>query len=393
MNSHFLKRVIANLLSKKAYLLFCLFGIAQIVLQGCKKENYIAKESILSKSELQAAKLNAEKQFGKTLLIAFNNSPNLKLFLKDLCLKQETGDYATRINTFLNEGLQQGIIAKNDHQELTTAYNNLKKVSQNENPIIFIPSVEEIEFPKKDGIKKITSTSDDLEILVPGDEIPGGLDVYPGYIVDQDDNLQFYSMISEEIAWENDVIVIGYEEVVSAENQIKNPLDTITVFRDFRPTSPMISRTVGREEHGGILQVTNLGEIESWVNGKLEFKYIVISQYGNELKNRPFGKIRRRNFRDQRWHDMLDLIGFWNTSNWGNWTYEKWIEEDNGTPVNVTQVINPGPGLPVTTFSYTIKAEDDELGGSIVQFTDPVLPEPIVTTYTILYMNFRRRTN
>jgi len=147
-------------------------------------------------------------------------------------------------------------------------------------------------------------------------------------------------------------------------------------------------RNNGDAEYGGIIQVTDLGALESWINGKLEFRYRVFIASGTNVKNRAFGKYARSNFRDQKWKDFGDFLFYWNTANIGNFTIEGWIEEDGGNSTNTISQTFPSTctGCPATTISYTKQSSDQDLGPTIVQFTDPT-----ETVYNISYANIKRR--
>ena len=186
--------------------------------------------------------------------------------------------------------------------------------------------------------------------------------------------------------------MFGEEESVSEGNDVKAPGDTLTQFKDQLPKEELgRTRLPNRDEWGGFIQVTDMG-IEHWIRGKFELKYFVHSSAGTLLKERPYGRWRRKNFKNQRWVDFADYIGVWNQTTWGPMHLERWIEETGGSTITVTQTINPGNGFPTTTIQTQLKSNDNNLGAANVQFTDLALPEPGVTTYTLNGLNFRRMT-
>jgi hypothetical protein len=154
-------------------------------------------------------------------------------------------------------------------------------------------------------------------------------------------------------------------------------------------TSVQGTRYNGIPEYGGIIQVTDLGRIEPWVKGRLELKYFVFNQSGAKIKDREFGKTKRKKFKNSAWVDYSDFIGYWNLSNFGNWMIEAWLELDGGDDVtNISQTIPPPcTGCPSTTISIQKRDRDDEMGQSLVQFTDDYS-----TVYNISYANFKRKT-
>jgi len=154
-------------------------------------------------------------------------------------------------------------------------------------------------------------------------------------------------------------------------------------------------RREGHEEYGGNIQVTDLGQLESWVRGKPEFKYFVYGSTGVLLREFPFGKLRRSHFNGQ-WVNLHDLIGYWNTSNWGNITYERWIEEDGGTSQALTMGISyTANGVTnTTTINTPAKDRDQNMGTANIQFTDPIYEIPLQdlngAIYPYYYMNMQR---
>ena len=87
--------------------------------------------------------------------------------------------------------------------------------------------------------------------------------------------------------------------------------------------------------------------------------------------------------------DFDDFIANWNINNIGNWMIEAWIEVDNGTETVTTSQTLPAPctGCPSTTISYTRQKRDDEMGQSIIQFSDDY-----DTVYGITAANIKRKT-
>lgn len=188
----------------------------------------------------------------------------------------------------------------------------------------------------------------------------------PGYIVNSNGNLTFYQTIDESYAWENDVWVIGEEEVVSPENMVAAPEDTATL---------TYARVQGGAEYGGIVKVTDWSLVEPWILGKPEFRMVVYKGAGTAtaIVDKPFGKWRRANFNNQ-FKDFGQFLYYWNTPNIGDYTSEKWIEEHGGPTITLTFGIkikilgvetSVGASLPVGN-------KDDDLGLSLIQFTDPI---------------------
>jgi hypothetical protein len=201
----------------------------------------------------------------------------------------------------------------------------------------------------------------------------------PAYTLDENDALTGREYeIGETHAWENEIWVFVQEENGGSGTDIANSYNQVTG-----------DRYDGIAEYGGILQITDIGAIEPWVNGRLELKYFVFNQSGTKINEKQFSKTKRKKFKNLAWVDYDDFMGYWNLSNIGNWMIEAWIEVDGGNSTsNVSQTI-PAPctGCPSTTIGFTKQIRDDEMGQALVQFSDPYS-----TTYSISYANFKRKT-
>lgn len=143
------------------------------------------------------------------------------------------------------------------------------------NPILFYPSVETKEDMKQGRVSnqqgRLSNQQNYLQPYLVIDNrtldangIPIGFinDEYAGYVFGTNGQLEYSQQITEEFAWENDVWVVGEEENCSEENMVAAPDD------DGNPNGRI--RNDGDAEYGGIIQVTDLGAIEPWINGKVD---------------------------------------------------------------------------------------------------------------------------
>jgi hypothetical protein len=55
-------------------------------------------------------------------------------------------------------------------------------------------------------------------------------------------------------------------------------------------------------EYAGIIQVTDLNDIEPWTGGKPEFTIVVMNANGVIIGKKKFPK-KRSNFKDEKWYD------------------------------------------------------------------------------------------
>jgi hypothetical protein len=250
--------------------------------------------------------------------------------------------------------------------------NNIKAADSKrpEEPIIFIPFLED---RNVDEITAQYSTSNPEAVV--GDEYDRETMECPSYIVGEDEELTRLDSRDEDYAWKHDLWVINQEEVVDEESPVLMP-----------PSMPELNRFNGQTERGGIINVTNIGQIESWINGKVELKFFVFSQSGAKTNEIATGKTKRNDVKN-KWKDFNYFLFYWNTANIGNYIIEAWIEQDGGSTTTISQNI-PAPctGCPSTSISYTAKNDDDLMGQSIIQFSDPIWTE-----YNISYAKIKHK--
>ena len=89
-----------------------------------------------------------------------------------------------------------------------------------------------------------------------------------GYDLDSYNNLSQTSSIDEDLAWTTDVWVFSQEEVTGtniAGGRSVSYIDEAEI--NYQQIVD------GRTEYGGLIQVTDLGRIESWIAGKQELRY------------------------------------------------------------------------------------------------------------------------
>lgn len=383
--------------------------------QSCKKD----ENELIEKNEKQLATVTNEMMKSISTIAKF--SPEFRKTVEVECLKQESGDYTVRLDKLLEIDATQNIIPqkyKNGFQKLVT---ELKQFN-NHIPNLFIPKMEKIDsilnqerlssklIITSNSIDKVKSNNDgsgptDI-IMVDGSDGGGGNwgggyngggsqcsapYYYPGFIIDDNGNLNYYDCISESMAYSNDVWVLGYEETVSIENQTSN-IDGLSI----NPKSNS-TRQDGDNEYGAYIQITDCNKVEPWIRGKFELKYFVYNSTGTLIKERPFGKIKRSTFYNQNWVNLRSFIGNWNLSSWGSATTERWIEENGGNNTNIsTTVSGTVNGINYSTvIGIPARSRDLDMGVNTIQFTDQPLMTPILshlwTKYDYYYMNMYRR--
>lgn len=313
-----------------------------------------------SDTPLEELQLNAMVE-----ILTLLKEPEFKKYILDECLKQKHGDYNVHIKDIVSH-YQEVDRYKKSMARLDSIVTLIKPMVDNREPLVFYPRAETIE-DERNG-STIARTKEEIYqepigVIQPplNSEPPEGT---TGFRVNRGGGWQWVQSVTEADAWDNDIFVIGTDENVEMYG----------------------GRTNGGAEFAGQIQVTNLNSIEHWTSGKLEFKLIVRSANNVEISNRDFGKVSRRNFRNQAWYDFGHSVGNWNTANWGNYTIENWWERDGGGTSSTTISAPAANGLPGISYTVNHGSDDNSFGTSMVQFTDPV-----TQVYQISYMNFKRR--
>lgn len=313
------------------------------------------------------------------------NDPNFKFDLYTEVLKQRSGDYNVKISELAKE-VKSSEPYHNSVLTLSTLAEEYKQISNGVDLIVYYP--RSINF-EKGGITPNYSSKNEVtqaEFVVMNqydDDYSS-----PAYVVDEKGDVVYSQNITEEYAMSNDVYIVGSESMMSTNDELMlEPTDPYAGGGGGSGTT-YIYRTEGRAEDGGKIQVTDMNAIEHWTAGKFEFRVVVVSGNGLKIKEKSFDQRARDNFKDKRWYDFNEFYFSWNTPNIGNITLESWIEEDSGGEdteftMNIPAAYEGGP-----TFTYKVKSDtnDEELGVSIVQFSDRV-----GISYGLSHFNFQRQ--
>ena len=310
---------------------------------------------------------------------------------------QESGDYDFEIKS-LRQSMFQQEIDKTVTETMTKLFNIDDSIEQNTalTPVIFYPRAETLE--THSTTYRIANSKASLKkpVAVFKGVYAKNYDA-PGYVLNDDNELVFSHMVSEKEAWNNDVYIIGPPEPMSLGEDDDTEDDPNACdchdggggHSGGGSNNPPQNRTEGYQEYGGNIQITDINAIEHWTAGKLEMRIIVVSATGTVLKDKQFPKRARSNFTNDKWADYNEFLFYWNTPNITPFTVEKWMETDYGFGTETEVSINvPAafPGGPTTTIKRNARSGDEDLGQTIVQFSDP-----LAQVYGISFMNFKRK--
>jgi hypothetical protein len=360
-----------------------LFAFLVLSLIGCKKNEMLnnPKNSVTNVSD-------AYKGIAAVIVATAKEDNKFRTIAYQECGKQKYGDYYVKLNELISLNEQHKYWNKATIDKLLDLQ-KLSKRDGNNDVIIFIPSIEnhpekallnisnlvaEKKVPNGNGLVSTSNQSSGYRyqdpIAVIADEYENPTKTCPGYIVVMNGVLSFFQNIDEEFAWEHDVWVVGEEENCSPENMIAAVEDGLI---------ESYSRFNGRAEYGGIIKVVNWSLVEPWVAGKPEFRSILNKGAGGggTIHDKKYGKWRRIHFNGV-FRNFGTFLFNWNLSTIGDWTTEKWIEEDGGASSSISTTItwkDSFGNTQTTTTSIPSKNKDDDLGQSIIQFTDQINQE------------------
>jgi hypothetical protein len=341
----------------------------------CKKNEAVVKEDAV------AAQKTAKFKELTIEVLSLAKNVAFKQLVYDECKAQKFGDYYVRLEDLLKNPNAKISVSSEKSVSIAKLVTDLKALGAR-NPIIFYPSVETKE-DKKASRNTRVEVNEEGVIAVVNDGSSGYTnDQYPGYTFNTNGQLAYYQQITEEFAWDNDVWVIGQEENCSVGNMVAAP-------ENFNLNPDPGARSQGQPENGAIIQVTNLGQLESWIAGKLEFKMTEMNSSGAIILGPlDLGKVKRKYFKDLKWYDYNKFIGNWNTSTFGNWMYEHWLEEDGGQskPITVSIPSQTGPTGPSYSVTIPAKNQDQNMGLTTIQFTDL-----ITQVYNVTYANIKHK--
>lgn len=348
----------------------------------CKKSKTEIKDE--PQIAIKVTKLEKLKELTWQILSLAKNE-NFKKLVYDECRTQKYGDYYVRVLELLASPKAKVFISNEREVSILKTVSELKVFGVT-NPIIFYPSIETKEDKEFKGKMTPVNFVVDEVIGVIDDGVGGGGGSYtnyqyPGYTFNTDGRLNYAQQITEEFAWENDVWVIGEEENCSEGNMVAAPEDFAI--------NPLPERPQGVQEYGAIIQVIDIGALEPWISGKLEFKYTVFNTTGIKiLGTLELGKVKRKYFKDLKWYDYNKFIGNWNTSAFGDRLFEHWLEDDGGDSNPITATLPSQTGSTGISYTVTIPAKnrDDDMGVTVIQFTDL-----ISQVYNVSYANVKHK--
>jgi len=191
--------------------------------------------------------------------------------------------------------------------------------------------------------------------------------------------------LNAQIQPDKPVIVVGISERIDETGKLKYA---------FESTSAADSRVNGQSTILGQIRCPDLGDIESWANGKPELRLRI---YGAKLSQgstnpAPVYLATKfytpdRNAIDNKWYVVNTFLFHWyydwtsptTTYVYGSDVEFHWVEEDGGfynytEDVTIGGIINPSSGgiLGVSeSTSFTRKGDDEYIGFVTVHYTNP----------------------
>jgi hypothetical protein len=360
-----------------------LFVLLAVIVLSCKKEAKFVKDKMTPElpSYMPAAsstKIDLYKSLAEFILKTAKNKSTFKSHVLAVSAPQPYDDYYIRVVDLINYNQTHSNVfwSSSEQTYLQGLVNSIKNDDSNEpyEPIVFVPFLEDRNLDSL--LQNLPSGSPEGVVQF---EYNSRTEECPAYTLNESDQLiSSGTNINEAYAWDHNVWVFGQEENVPTGTGGAGIYNAVQG-----------DRYDGIPEYGGIIQIPDIGAVEPWVSGKLELKYFIFDQSGTKIKEKAFAKTKRKKFKDNAWVDFNDFICYWNLSNIGNWMIESWIEVDGGNSTSTVSQTIPPPctGCASTTISFTKQNRDDEMGQTLIQFSDPYS-----TVYGISYANVKRKT-
>ncbi|MCP2322103.1 hypothetical protein HDA40_000610 [Hamadaea flava] len=113
------------------------------------------------------------------------------------------------------------------------------------------------------------------------------------------------------------------------------------------------------------------GSVESFWQGALEVRLIVLGKGGVEIKNAYWGKILRKTAKRGKVVNMF--LTTWDRAQFGDYLAYKWVEEDSGPKIEITLSLKAEIKLKLNITAgqevkITIEAKNDDMGIGLVGF-------------------------
>ncbi|HYK03160.1 MAG TPA: discoidin domain-containing protein [Thermoanaerobaculia bacterium] len=323
-------------------------------------------------------------------LLTLAQDPNFRDIVRAGVARQFDGDDNVLMSDVINDAQQSGVIDTNSAAWQSFVAN----VAQFENingtayyPQIYVPNYSE-------GM--LVPPSSTTMVVYETAPATGAVNAYQ---VDGNGYLTYYGQVDEAWAESNELWVLSINERVdmdqaalktvrSMDAQLdaqrdaermtwRNALAAKASGRAFRPATDQITcNPTGLRNNNGMeyltwYRVPDPGSLESWLQGKLEMRMIVVGLGGAEIGNKYLGQQKRKAIKNGINTEIF--LTSWDRAVWGDYWAYKWIEIDKGPKITASLGLTPtvlsflGATANVTA---VFEADNDDAGSGLVTFSE-----------------------
>jgi hypothetical protein len=309
-------------------------------------------------------------------LLTLAQDPNFRDIVRNGVARQFDGDDNVLMSDVINDAQQSGVIDTNSAAWQSFVAN----VAQFENingtaysPQIYIPNYSE---------GTLVPPSSTTMVVY---ETAPSTGAVAAYQVDGNGYLTYYGQVDEAWAETNELWVLSINERVDMDPEALQAVRAMDAQRTSRKTlakgvnlrlatESITCNPTGLRNNNGMeyltwYRVPDPSDLESWLQGKLEMRMIVVGLGGAEIGNKYLGQQKRQPIKNGINTEVF--LTSWDRAVWGDYWVYKWIEIDKGPKITASLGLTPtalsflGATANVTA---VIEADNDDAGSGMVTF-------------------------
>ncbi|HEX7152972.1 MAG TPA: discoidin domain-containing protein [Thermoanaerobaculia bacterium] len=314
-------------------------------------------------------------------VLSFSQNPTFRDIVRNGVAAQFDGDTNVLLSDVIAQAEAWGAVDPYSYewQSFVSQVNSFSNVNgQTYYPQIYIPNYGDVWFPDGNVTLVVVDFNADVESV-------------PAYQIDAYGNTTYIGYVDEAYAASNEVWVLSTNERIGMDPQAFRTLRQLdaagmtsrnaSFAKSFAmKTDSLNCNPTGLRNNKGLeyltrFRFTTLKRIESWLQGKLEVRLIVLGRGGAELANQPWNDIKRATATSSNGVVVEEFITTWDRAAIGDTMYYRWIEEDWGPPITLTlglpEAVRALLQIPVSvSISTTFAPVHDNIGGQTVNFDE-----------------------
>lgn len=313
-------------------------------------------------------------------LLTFSRQPAFRNLVNTGVARQFDGDTNVLLGDVIRDAEAAGIVNPTAPAWLAikAADAQLRAMPDNNEAQIYIPNYG-------DG------AAADADVTMVLTESDVNVRAVPGYRVDAAGNLVASpTLIDEDYSEAHEVWVLSINEgpqdgvTAAASKAAAAELDTQIQGGDARimGACTVYGLRMNRgEEYLNRIMLPDLGEVTSWLDGKVELRLAIIGKGGVTVINHEFPKIKRKKLKHQAWLDMDHRISTWDRDELGYYWAYQWFEVSKGPHISGfslnfsaawKQKLEISAGF---TVQISLEKRHKDIGASLVGFRESTTTE------------------